>query len=137
MLMFRKLIRQAFGDKRPGLDRLAALCTERRPRCRVARSLGFFEAVINHDGDALRRLAFERDNFSASRQICSASRFDHFPDFWKIGSLCWLVETLNFRDDIGFWRGLRVQPLNGCSADGSAGDESDNYLEIRFHDVLR
>jgi hypothetical protein len=43
-----------------------------------------------------------------------------------------LVDDLNLCDDIGFWRGLRVKPLDGCSADGSAGDESDSYLEIPF-----
>jgi hypothetical protein len=29
-----------------------------------------------------------------------------------------------------------VKPLDGCPADGSASDERDGYLEMRFHDGL-
>src|SRR3984957_250737 len=136
MRIIRRLVRQAFGDVRLGFYSLAALCAKVRPSPRVAGSLGLPPAIIDYDGHALRRFAFERDNFSAAGQICSASRFNHFPDFWNICVLRFLVDNLNLRDDIGFWRGLRVKPLDGCSADDSAGDESDSDLEIRFHAVL-
>src|ERR1700722_13651650 len=135
MSIFHGLIRKAFGHVRLGLNRLAALCTKCRPRRRVARSLRLFEAIIDHNGHALRRFAFERYNFSASGQICSASRLDHFPDFWEICILRFLVDDLNLRNDICFWCSLCVKPLDGCRADGSASDESDSYLEMRFHDV--